>query len=152
MYPLAKDAVGASGGAGPPMKGFGGGNYSAAWDGDVRTFYDYSKANGGWTEASILDTSGATITHIEYYPRAGYLARHIRGGKFVGNQADKNQIPLGTIETTPTLGWNAVTVPMPEGGKEAPAGQVASVEFVAADGSYGNIAEIMLYQRCGGGM
>ena len=74
---MCEVAAVASAGAGPPMKGWGGGDYKVAWDGDVYTFYDYSQANGGWTEGSLTG-GAAVISLIEYFPRAGYLTRHIQ--------------------------------------------------------------------------
>ena len=126
------------------MKGYGGGDYRVAWDGDVYTFFDYSKADGGWTEAK-LTTGAATIAHIEYYPRAGYLTRHITGGQFIGTRADGSEVALATITTTPTLSWNAVPVPVSasDGSQD-----VVSVKYESAPGSYGNIAEIQLYFAC----
>ena len=69
----------ASAGAGPQQKGFGGGNYTAAWDGDMHTFYDYSKPDGGFTEATLAG-GAAAVAHIEFFPRADFLARE-KGGK-----------------------------------------------------------------------
>ena len=129
-------------GAGPAMEKFGGGNYTAAWDGDVQTFYDYSQADGGWTEAQL--TAAAAITHVEFYPRADFLQRHVVGGKFVGLRADKTEITLGTISHTPMLGWNSVAV------SAVAVAEVVRVKYEGADGSFGNIAEIKLYQKCAG--
>eukprot|EP01052_Picozoa_sp_SAG31_P033861 SAG31_NODE_3882_length_3789_cov_1.497561_2_plen_516_part_00 len=134
-------AATAHAGAGPSMVGYGGGNYSAAWDGDVYTFYDYSEANGGWTEALVNQPSA--IAHIEFYPRAGYLSRMV-GGKFVGVKSDKSIVELGSgITSTPKLGWNKVNMLA-----EADVGEVVSVKSLGADGSYGNIAEVALYKKC----
>ncbi len=149
----------ATAGAEPPMKGFGGGDYKTAWDGNVYTFFDYSKADGGWTEAKLTN-GAATIGHIEYYPRAGYLTRHIDGGRFVGIKADKSEITLATIPSAPKLSWN----PLPVAHANATASQqwknastraesdgsqdVVSVKYESAPGSYGNIAEIKLYRAC----
>ena len=134
------------------MKGFGGGDYKAAWDGDVHTFFDYSQADGGWTEAKL--TNGAvTIGHIEYYPRAGFLTRHVEGGRFVGIKADKSEITLATIPSVPKLSWN----PLPTAQQTRHAGtqagddslqDVVSVKYEGAPGSFGNIAEIKLYRAC----
>eukprot|EP01050_Picozoa_sp_SAG11_P016926 SAG11_NODE_2371_length_3446_cov_12.195100_3_plen_320_part_00 len=138
----------ASGGAGPAMAGFGGGNFSMAWDGDVRTFYDFSKADGGWTEAK-LSAGAATVAHIEFYPRAGFLRRNVKGGKFVGLRAaaegKKTKVAtLGEIDVMPTLGWNVVAMKV----TREEVADVTSVKYLGADGSYGNIAEIRLYKRC----
>merc|ERR1712217_347050 len=61
----------ASNGAGPAMSGYGGGDYKMAWDGDTSTFYDYSQADGGWTQASMA--SDSPVTGIKWYPRANFL-------------------------------------------------------------------------------
>ena len=106
------------------------------------TFFDYSKADDGWTE-SRLTAGAATIAHIEYYPRAGYLTRHITGGKFIGVRADGSEVALATITKTPTLSWNAVSVSVSDGPQD-----VVSVKYESAPGSYGNIAEIGLYRAC----
>jgi hypothetical protein len=63
------------------------------------------------------------------------------GGTFVGVKTDKTEVPLVTIDNTPTLAWNPLPVSLL-------AGEVVSVKFEAADGSYGNIAEIKLYRKC----
>jgi hypothetical protein len=128
----------ASAGAGPGNMAFGGGNFSLAWDGDVFTFFDLSKPNGGWTEAKLA--APATITHIEFYPRAGFLNRHVQGGRFVGVKADGIEVHLSAIPKAPTLSWNALAVPAAAG--------VSSVKYYGADGSFGNIAEIMLFRKC----
>jgi hypothetical protein len=144
MCPVPAEA---SGGAGPAMGGFGGGNFSMAWDGDVGTFYDYSKADGGWTEAK-LSAGAATVAHIEFYPRADFLTRDIKGGKFVGLtvavDSKSKVVTLGEIDAMPTLGWNVVAMKVTEEEVE----DVMSVKYQGADGSYGNIAEIRLYKRC----
>jgi hypothetical protein len=130
-------------GAGPPMKGFGGGDFHAAWDGDVFTFYDYSRADGGWTEAKLMGGKAVTIGHVEFYPRAGMLTRHIVGGKFVGVRADKSELTIATISAVPKLGWNSVDVVI-----EARSAEVEYVKYEGAPGSFGNIAEIRLYRVC----
>lgn len=122
------------------MRGFGGGDYKAAWDGDVFTFFDFSKADGGWTEAK-LTAGDAAIAHIEYYPRVSDLGRDVKGGKFVGIKADKQEVALGTIAVSPIDGWNSVTV-------KASGVDVAGVKFEANDGSFGNIGEVKLYTKC----
>ena len=42
---------------------------------------DYHAAEGGWTEATL--TAPAAVSHVEYYPREGFLSRSA-GGRFVG--------------------------------------------------------------------
>jgi inosine-uridine nucleoside N-ribohydrolase len=173
-------------GAGPPMRGFGGGNYSAACeratassalcscaqalmpvlpregpdhalilpyigDGDVNTFYDYSKADGGWTEARL--SSGATsIAHVFFWPRAGYLDRHVVGGRFVGiTRRQQKEVALATITQPPKLGWNGLEVQQESTSgddDDEAAAVIESVKFLGADGSYGNIAEIKLLRKC----
>ena len=68
---------------------------------------------------------------------------NVQGGKFVGVKADNTEVQLATILVAPTLAWNAVPV-----NNAASLGEVVSVKFEAADGSYGNIAEIKLYRSC----
>ena len=134
----------AASGASPPMSGFGGGNFTAAWDDDVRTFFDYSHANGGWTEAS-LDGESNAIAHIEFFPRGGgseYMRRAV-GGTFVGIKADASSVELGTIAIAPGDHWNTLSI-------DAKASQepVVGVRYNSPKGGYGNIAEIKLYKRC----
>lgn len=133
----------ASDGAGPPMPGFGGGNYTAAWDGDVRTFFDYSRADGGWTQASLRDGEAA-VAHLEFYPRTGaqYAARAV-GGKFVGVKPDGSSIELAEVSAAPGERWNPVEV-----GSAAAKARLTGVRFDSPDGGYGNVAEIKLYRRC----
>jgi hypothetical protein len=129
-----KIQTGTTSGASPAMSGFGGGDYSMAWDGDVRTFYDFSSADGGWTQAH-LSTPG-TVAQIQYYPRAGYLDRHV-GGRFVGITPSDDEVLLATIPSSPTVRWNALSVQSSE--------TFNRVKYEAPDGAYGNIAEIALY-------
>ena len=130
----------AAAGAGPAMTRFGGGDYTKAWDGDVTTFYDFSNADGGWTQAKLQPA--AAVAMILFYPRAGFLSRHVQGGSFVGRTADGAEVPLGTIARVPLLAWNAVQM------QGAAATPVTSVRFNAASGSWGNIAEIAVYTKC----
>jgi len=124
-------------GVGPAMSGYGGGDYTMAWDGDVKTFYDYSKANGGWTQAKLKNQ--AAVAKIDYYPRPGFLERHI-GGKFVGIGSDGSTVNLITISKQPTLSWNSLIVSSSK--------TLTAIRYNAPDGGYGNIAEIKLYTAC----
>merc|ERR1719487_1501286 len=96
----------ATAGAGPAMSGYGGGDYKMAWDGNTKTLYDYSQANGGWTEASM--GKHTIVTGIKWYPRANMLSRHV-GGRFVGVTADNHEVALATISDTKN-GWNTLHV------------------------------------------
>merc|ERR1711990_1334917 len=96
----------AEAGAGPAMSGYGGGDYKMAWDGDTGTFYDYSQANGGWTQASMA--SQTSVTGIKWYPRANFGSRHV-GGRFVGITADNSEVALATISDA-SDGWNTLSV------------------------------------------
>lgn len=128
----------AKAGAGPPMGGYGGGDYKAAWDSDVNTFYDFSQENGGWTQASL--DSNVPVSGIRYYPRAGFLQRSV-GGRFVGVADSGKETNLATISKSPTLGWNVLNVKSGD--------KFSSVKYYAPDGGYGNIAEIEVYTPCG---
>lgn len=125
-------------GAGPAMTGYGGGDYTMAWDGEVRTFYDYSGCCGGWTQASLPGAS--TVARIEYYPRSGYLERY-HGGRFVGISTTGGEVELATIGNNPTeIGWSALSVSASQA--------VTAVKYYAPDNAYGNIAEIRVYTAC----
>jgi len=126
----------AKAGAGPAMPGYGGGDYKMAWDGDVKTFYDFVQANGGWTQASM--GSLASVTAIRWYPRANFLSRHV-GGRFVGVTAGNDEVGLATISDA-SDGWNTLHVTQND--------QVTSVKYYSPDGGYGNIAEIEVYAPC----
>jgi len=126
----------AEAGAGPPMSGYGGGDYKMAWDGNTNTFYDYSQANGGWTQASL--SSHSAVTGIKWYPRANFNSRHV-GGRFVGVTADNREVTLATISDV-SDGWNTISVKQSE--------VVTSVKYYSPDGGYGNIAEIEVYTPC----
>lgn len=126
--------TGAVSGAGPATTAFGGGDYSKAWDGDVRTFYDFSSANGGWTQAQL--SSPGSVSQIQYYPRSGFLDRHV-GGRFVGITRSGDEVPLATISSSPNLRWNSLSVRSTD--------VIAAVKYEAPAGGYGNIAEIAIY-------
>jgi len=127
----------AKAGDGPAMSGYGGGDYKMAWDGNPDTFYDYSQANGGWTQASLA--TQASVTGIKWYPRANFLSRHV-GGRFVGVDADNKETELATIADT-NDGWNTISV-------SAGSDTFSSVKYYSPDGGYGNIAEIEVYAPC----
>jgi hypothetical protein len=137
-------------GAGPPSKfGHGGGNFTLAWDDDVFTFYDFNAADGGWTMATMVKPT--TISHIEYYPRDGFLSRSA-GGNFIGiSSGHGEEVTLATITTTPTLGWRGLQVVPPPGATAGTAAGTAAVaefvavKYVAPDGGFGNIAEIKIF-------
>jgi hypothetical protein len=124
-------------GAGPAMSGYGGGDYKMAWDGNTRTFYDYSKADGGWTQASMA--SDAPVTGIRWYPRENFLSRHV-GGRFVGVASNNEEVGLATIEVAKD-GWNILNV-------TAGSDKFHSVKYYAPNGGYGNVAEIEVYVPC----
>lgn len=109
-----------------------------AWDGNTETFYDYSEADGGWTQANMA--SPGAVTGIKWYPRANFLSRHM-GGRFVGVTADNKEVHLVTITDIQT-GWNTLTVAV---GNDT----LNSVKYYSPNGGYGNIAEIELYGPCG---
>merc|ERR1712048_621439 len=112
------------------MSGYGGGDYTMAWDGNVNTFYDYSQANGGWTKAQLKTPS--SIVQIDFYPRSGFLQRHV-GGNFVGYTSDGTAVDLATISAQPSLSWNSLTVTSSK--------TFVAVRYNAPNGGYGNIAE-----------
>jgi hypothetical protein len=131
-----KVSTSAKAGAGPAMSGYGGGDYQMAWDDNTDTFYDYSQANGGWTQASM--GSQASLTGIKWYPRANFLSRHV-GGRFVGVTADNDEVTLATISDA-SDGWNTLRVNQND--------KFTSVKYYSPDGGYGNIAEIKVYVPC----
>lgn len=137
-YPDVDGMVGidttADSGAGPAMSGFGGGDYKAAWDGDVETFYDYSESDGGYSKATL--STPAVVGHIEFYPRSGFPERHI-GGKFVGITGSGEQVTLVSISSSPQSGWNSLSVSSSQ--------KLSAVKYVSPAGGYGNIAEIKVY-------
>jgi len=124
----------ADSGAGPAMSGFGGGDYKAAWDGDVNSFYDYSQSDGGWTKATLA--TAAVIGHIEFYPRSDFLERHV-GGKFIGITSDGGQVTLATVTSAPKSSWNGLMVGSGE--------TITAIKYESPAGGYGNIAEIKAY-------
>lgn len=113
---------------------FGGGDYASAWDGDVHSFFDSTSENGSWTQAKL--STSAAVSHIEYWPRAGFLDRYV-GGRFRGITSSGQYVVLATISATPVLGWNSLSVSLGEG--------LVAVEYASPDGGFGNIAEIALY-------
>jgi hypothetical protein len=137
-YPDVDGMVGidtkAEAGAEPAMSGFGGGDYKAAWDGNVNSFYDYSQSDGGYTQATL--SMPAVVGHIEFYPRSDFLDRHV-GGKFVGITSDGEQVALADIGSTPQNGWNGLSVSSSQ--------TLHSVKYESPNGGYGNVAEIKLY-------
>merc|ERR1712232_65413 len=123
-------------GAGPAMSGYGGGDYKMAWDGDTSTFYDYSQADGGWTQATL--SSQTSVTGIKWYPRANFLSRHV-GGRFVGVTTSNDEVTLATIADA-NDGWNTLAITQ--------SGEFTSVKYYSPAGGYGNIAEIEVYKPC----
>jgi hypothetical protein len=121
-------------GAEPPTTEFGGGDYTMAWDGNTETFFDYSKANGGYTTAKL--DHEASISSIRFFPRSQYLERCI-GGRFVGITAAGQQVPLARISEFPSLTWNLLNV--------TETVKITSVQYEAPDGASGNMAEIEVY-------
>merc|ERR1712137_1015972 len=124
----------ADSGADPAMSGFGGGDYKAAWDGDINSFYDYSERDGGWTRATLA--TAAIIGHIEFYPRSDFLERYV-GGKFIGITSAGDQVTLATVTSTPKSSWNGLLVGSGE--------TITAIEYESPAGGYGNIAEIKAY-------
>lgn len=93
--------------------------------------------------SSSLCTLDICHTRSIIYLSFFLMPHDVQGGKFVGVKADNTEVQLATILVAPTLAWNAVPV-----NNAASLGEVVSVKFEAADGSYGNIAEIKLYRSC----
>ena len=104
---------------------------------------DFHAAEGGWTEATL--TKPAAVSHVEYYPREGFLSRSA-GGRFVGVvKGSLREVTLATIPSTPQLQWNGLGVAAEVRGR----GEVfAAVKYVGPDGGFGNVAEIKLYTGC----
>lgn len=127
----------ATNGAGPAMAGYGGGDYTMAWDGNTKTFYDYSQGNGGWTQSQLDKQS--SVTSIRFYPREGFLDRNVNG-HFAGVTSSGAEVTLATITTSPAVGWNTLNVSASD--------TIASVKYYSPDRGYGNIAEIEVYQPC----
>merc|ERR1711998_470370 len=111
---------------------------TAAWDNDVNTFFDYSKANGGWTEALLKLTTGpVSVTHLEFYPRTGNYLSRVVGGTFLGIKADNTSFTLGNIRVEPGAHWNMLSIDA-----DVPQQEVVGVRYNSPNGGYGNIAEI----------
>jgi len=124
----------ASKGAEPGQTEYGGGDFTKAWDGDTTTFYDYTKANGGFTEAKLPAES--PVTSIMYFPRSQYLDRYT-GGTFVGYTAAGSEVLLATIADDPSLRWNLLNV--------SNTTKVTTVRYNSPDDGFGNMAEIEVY-------
>lgn len=113
---------------------YGGGDRTAAWDGDVHSFFDSTSASGGRTQAQLI--TSAPISHIEFWPRPGFLDRHV-GGQFLGITSSGEVVSLATVSATPGLGWNSLSVSATD--------PLVAVEYASPDDGFGNIAEIALY-------
>jgi hypothetical protein len=129
-------------GAEPARTDYGGGDYQAAWDGNVQSFYDYSQSDGGYTQGRLA--TPAIVAHIEFYPRSGFLGRYL-GGRFMGITTDGKHVELARISAAPQDGWNGLDVKA-VGDDIKP---LRSVKFESPSGGFGNIAEIKLYQNSG---
>ena len=78
---------------------------------------DFHAAEGGWTEATL--TKPAAVSHVEYYPREGFLSRSA-GGRFVGVvKGSLRVVTLATIPSTPQLQSNGLGVAEVRGGGES---------------------------------
>merc|ERR1711862_150120 len=102
---------------------YGGGDYTMAWDGDTITFFDYSTANGGYTEAKL--EYEAPLSSIRYFPRGEFIEGRYAGGTFVGITAAGTELLLATIVEDPFLNWALLNVSASE--------KVTSVRYNSPD-------------------
>ena len=78
--------------------------------------------------------SGAAVTQVRFFPRAGYASRMV-GGRFQGSVDGVTYVDLAAITRTPAANEYAtlpVTDPIP----------YRFLRYLAPSGSYGNVAEI----------
>ncbi|UOQ44049.1 carbohydrate-binding protein [Halobacillus salinarum] len=115
-----------------------GGEFDKAFDGDIHTFYDYSKANGGYTGIDLGEDNQAVVKEFRYYPRAGYTERMV-GGKIQGSNISPTEgfVDLYTINSNPELSWNVVQLTTDK--------SYRYLRYVSPDGGYGNIAELEFF-------
>jgi hypothetical protein len=136
-----KLAMTASTGAEPANTEFGGGDFTKAWDSDTATFYDFTKADGGFTEATTASRADRSISCLRFFPRAQYIAGRYEGGTFIGFTSAGKAVPLATITETPSLSWQLLNV----SDSSSPAEKVVRVRYNSPDGGFGNMAEIEVY-------
>jgi hypothetical protein len=125
-------------GVAPPISE--GREYCKATDGEIATFYTYSKPNGAYT--GLRFQYPRSIAKIRYYPRVGHTEQMV-GGVFQGaTQPDfSDAVNLHTVPSTLSAGWNEVNIQNP-----TPAPVYDYVRYLGPNGSYGNIAEMEFYE------
>jgi hypothetical protein len=110
-------------------------NYTAAFDGNLNTFFDAPTANGNWVELNL--GSPQQITQIAYSPRQYFESRMVGGYFEASNDPNfgSGVAVLYTINSAPQFGLSTQPV----------SGTYQYVRYVAPAGSYGNIAEFQVF-------
>ena len=110
--------------------------YTAVWDGDTSTFYDYSQSNNAWTHAKLSCIS--SIMKIKFFPRAGFGYR-MENGKFKCLNVDQSAKSEISVDTVINDEWNVLNVYWTN---------CYYLKYESPDDGYGNAAEIKFEGVC----
>ena len=109
---------------------------SAAFDGNLSTYFDAPAANASNATVGLDLLSQKTLTSIKFAPRATFESRMV-GGYFQGSNSSTfaTATTLYTITAAPADGLTTISV----------TGNYRYVRYVAPANSYGNIAEMQVF-------
>ncbi len=110
-------------------------NYTAAFDGNLNTFFDAPSGNGNWVELNL--GSPAALGQIAFSPRQFFESRMVGGYFEASNDPNfgSGVAILYTIGSAPQFGLTTLPV----------SGTYQYVRYVSPNGSYGNIAEFQVF-------
>lgn len=110
-------------------------NPAAAWDGDTTTFFDSQRDNAITGADFGIEIA---LGKIRYFPREN-LEYRMNGGKFQGSVDGIDYTDIYTIPSAPAYEWTEVEV----------SGTYRYLRYLAPTASYGNVAEIEVYEYSG---
>jgi hypothetical protein len=122
-----------------------GDTFAAAFDGNTDTYFDAPGSDGNWIE---LDLGSPTlINEIAYAPRVGWESR-MEGGVFYASNDPTFSNP-SDIETLYVIGSTAPADGLTYQTVNTDNGRYEFVRYNAPAGSYGNIAEMQVFNESG---
>ena len=120
-----------------PAYNNGANTFNKVFDGNTSTYFDYSKADGGYAGLDFGAGKQLYVNTISFWPRSGWGSRMV-GGKFQGsNTADFSSgvVDLYTIPSSPVDNqWTTVTI--------TPSAGFRYVRYYSAPDGNCNVAEI----------
>ena len=114
---------------------------TAAFDGDITTYFDAAQSNGAWTGIDLGTGNDAVVTELRFCPRKGFASR-MNGGRFQGasTRTFTNAVTLYTIRENPTEATlTSVTIDEPTAFRY--------LRYIGPDGGSCNVSEVQFYGR-----